>query len=56
MFGSFSSSHRHCLVKFTAPDMYLEAEWSFEDFLRAAGQRLYMSNGAAKRAFHCNGK
>jgi hypothetical protein len=35
--------------------MYLEASWSFDDFLRAAGQRLNMSTGQAKRAFHSNG-
>jgi hypothetical protein len=35
--------------------MYLEPDWSFEDFLSAAGQRLTMALGAARKAFHANG-
>jgi hypothetical protein len=37
-------------------EMFLEPDWSFEEFLRSAGQRLNLPQRAAKKAFHPDGK
>ena len=38
------------------PDIYIDAGLDFKEFLNAAGRRLGMNNGAAKRAFSSNGR
>jgi hypothetical protein len=37
-------------------EMFLEPDWSFEEFLSSAGRRLNLPQTAVKKAFHPDGE